>query len=55
MVNEKQTYQYKSDDSILFGLNDDYSLSIVEVYRLYTFYVTYSMCGSQSMKKAFYC
>lgn len=51
MANEKQTYQYKSEDSILSGLTDDYTLSIVEVYRLYTFYVTYSMCGSQSMKK----
>ena len=51
MANEKQKYQYKSEDSILSGLTDDYTLSIVEVYRLYTFYVTYSMCGSQSMKK----
>lgn len=51
MANEKQTYQYKREDSILFGLTDDYALSIVEVYRLYTFYVTYSMCGNQSMKK----
>lgn len=47
----KQTYKYKKEKSIIYGLEDDYSLSEIEYYYLYSFYVTYSMCGSQSYKK----
>ncbi len=47
----KQTYQYLVAGSIL-GVNaDEYILSENEYYRLYSFFVTYSMCGRQSAKK----
>lgn len=47
----KQTYQYKKENSILGNLQDEYRLSENEYYRLYSFYVTYSLCGNQSAKK----
>jgi hypothetical protein len=47
----KQTYKYKKENSIVGNLIDDYSLSEREYYEIYSFYVTYSMCGSQSAKK----
>lgn len=51
MANRKQTYQYKKDNSILANQEDEYKLSVKEYYRLYNFFVTYSCCGNQSMKK----
>lgn len=47
----KQGYKYKKADSILGLMLDEYSLTESEFYQLYSFYVTYSMCGAQSMKK----
>lgn len=47
----KQTYKYKIADSILGTSRDDYELSRDEYFRLYSFYVTYSMCGKQSWKR----
>lgn len=51
MAKKKQTYKYIIADSILGNLHDEYSLSEQEYYRIYSFYVTYSMCGKQSAKK----
>ena len=48
---QKQTYKYRKADSILYNLTDEYVLTNEEYYELYSFYVTYSMCGNQSMKK----
>lgn len=46
-----QTYEYRIDKSILTCATDDYWLTQEEYYRIYSFYVTYSMCGRQSLKK----
>jgi len=51
MGTERQTYRYKKEDSIMGNLRDEYSLTPEEYYKVYSFYVTYSMCGSQSAKK----
>ena len=48
---QKQTYKYRKANSILYNLTDEYVLTNEEYYELYSFYVTYSMCGNQSMKK----
>lgn len=48
---KKQSYQYKKENSILGDLLDEYDLSENEYYRLYSFYVTFSLCGTQSAKK----
>ena len=48
---DKQSYQYKKENSILGSCVDAHRLSEDEYYKLYSFYVTYSMCGSQSAKK----
>lgn len=48
---EKQTYKYIVKESILYGCKDEYELNEQEFKLLYSFYVTYSMCGSQSWKK----
>ncbi len=52
MANAKQTYKYISSNSIL-GENfvNEYNLSIEEYYKLYSFFVTYSLCGTQSYQK----
>ena len=47
----KQTYQYIVAKSILGSNPDEYSLTEHEYYQMYSFYVTYSMCGTQSAKK----
>lgn len=47
----KQKYQYLVAESILKNIEDEYLLEEHEYYRIYSFYVTYSMCGSQSFKK----
>lgn len=47
----KQTYKYIKSKSIIFDQKDEYSLTEKEYYLLYSFYVTYSMCGNQSQKK----
>ena len=47
----QQTYRYIKRNSILGDLHDDYHLSQEEFYKIYNFYVAYSMCGSQSAKK----
>ncbi len=46
-----KTYPYVIRNSILYGLTDEYSLSKEEYYLLYSFFVTHSMCGTQSAKK----
>ena len=46
-----QTYKYIVNNSIVGIGNDEYSLSQEEYSSLYSFYVTYSMCGKQSLKK----
>ena len=46
-----QTYKYVEAKSILGTAPDEYHLTVDEYYRLYSFYVTYSMCGTQSRKK----
>lgn len=51
MSKSQQTYQYKKGESILGDLHDDYQLTQEEFYKLYSFYVTFSMCGNQSAKK----
>lgn len=47
---DNQTYRYIKADSILQGGND-YVLKQEEYYLLYNFFVTYSVCGSQSFQK----
>lgn len=44
-------YKYIKENSIIFAENDEYSLTEHEFFCVYSFYVTYSMCGSQSLKK----
>lgn len=51
MKNEKQTYKYCKERSIISNQIDEYQLTQEEYYKIYSFYVTYSMCGSQSGKK----
>lgn len=51
MTKIKQTYKYKIAGSILGDTSDEYKLSENEFFRIYSFYVTYSMCGSLSAKK----
>lgn len=46
-----QTYPYRIAGSILYNQDDDYSLSVMEFYLIYSFFVTYSCCGTQSGKK----
>ena len=46
--------KYAKDQSILHNINDEYTLSAEEYYKLYSFYVTYSMCATQSMKKRYF-
>jgi len=43
--------RYKERDSILYNIDDEYSLDKNEYYLLYNFFVTYSLCGNQSKKK----
>lgn len=47
---EYEKYKYIKSESIVKGLND-YELEEREYYLLYSFFVTYSLCGSQSFKK----
>lgn len=47
---DKQTYKYIKEKSIVYGIEDQYSLSKDEYYMLYSFFVTYSMCPNQSGK-----
>lgn len=51
MAKNVSRYPYRINASILYNQTDDYSLSESEFYRLYSFFVTYSCCGNQSMKK----
>lgn len=46
-----QTYKYIVNDSIVGTGNDEYTLSQEEYALIYSFYVTYSMCGKQSLKR----
>lgn len=48
---EKQTYKYICKDSIVYNAKDEYELTQEEYFLLYSFFVTYSMCGVQSAKK----
>lgn len=50
-VKNNQPYRYLVSGSILYGQTDDYQLTEQEYFRLYNFFVTYSCCGKQSMKK----
>ena len=47
----KQTYQYVKNHSILGTNIDEYMLTKEEYYRIYSFYVTYSLCKRLSFKK----
>lgn len=47
---EKQTYKYIKNNSIIHNLKDEYEFTKDEYYLLYQFFVTYSMCGKQSSK-----
>ncbi len=47
---KRQTYRYKKAKSILEGLSDEYELTENEYYKLYSFFVTYSLCENQSRK-----
>lgn len=51
MAKDKQTYKYKKEESIVDPSRDEYSLSEHDYYLLYSFFVTYSLCGTQSRKK----
>jgi hypothetical protein len=46
----KPTYKYRKQASIIGTAPDEYDLTENEYYRLYSFFVTYSMCQSQSSK-----
>ena len=47
----KQTYQYRQEKSILFGMRNTYEFTDKEYRTLYTFFVTYSLCKSLSWQK----
>ena len=51
MKSKGSKHRYIVAASILGNSNDEYCLSENEYYKIYSFYVTYSMCGSQSAKK----
>ena len=45
------TYKYIKNNSIVLSTSDNYKLLDREYILLYSFFVTYSMCGNQSSKK----
>ena len=51
MAKDKQTYKYRQEESIVASTIDEYTLSEHQYYLLYAFFVTYSLCGTQSHKK----
>lgn len=51
MVKNKNSYKYIKGNSILRKVVDEYNLNLEEYFLLYSFYVTYSLCGNQSAKK----
>ena len=55
MVKDKQTYKYKKEESIVDQSLDEYFLSEHHYYLLHSFFVTYSLCGTQSRKKRTLC
>lgn len=48
---EKCTYAYIKEQSILYSVQNEYEFSENDYYKLYSFFVTYSMCENQSMKQ----
>lgn len=50
-MEKKQTYKYVKQKSILYNVSSDYCLSQNEYYKLYSFYVTYSLCEGLSWQK----
>ncbi len=46
----KQTYKFIKEKSILANLTDEYDLTENEFYKLYSFFVTYSLSKKQSGK-----
>ena len=50
-MGKRQTYRYLVRKTILGTEDDEYQLTQLQAYRLYAFYVTYSMCATQSFKK----
>lgn len=48
---KKQRYKYIRENSIVLNFKDEYKLLHEEYFLLYSFFVTYSMCGTQSGKK----
>lgn len=50
MSKNKLAYKYIKNNSICHS-TDEYLLTVKEYYKLYSFYVTYSMCKTQSNKK----
>ena len=51
MKKNKQTYKYVKQQSILYGVASEYCLSQNEYYKLYLFYVTYSLCDNLSWQQ----
>lgn len=49
-MKQKQTYRFLRENSIIYNLPDEYSLTYAEYHSLYAFFVTYSMCKGQSNK-----
>lgn len=47
----KQTYQYTQDQSIIYGLQNEYEITDEEYRMIYTFFVTYSLCKNLSWQK----
>ena len=45
------SYKYIKANSILGNDEDEYALTKAEFYSIYSFFVSYSMCGNQSAKK----
>ena len=48
---QRKGYKYIRCNSIVNPLSNEYELSTYEYYKLYAFFVTYSMCGRQSLRR----
>lgn len=50
-MKDNAKYKYIKENSIIYAERDEYLLTEHEFFCMYSFYVTYSMCGVQSFKK----
>lgn len=48
------TFAYKKEESLVFNLPDDFAFSINEYYRLYSFFVTYSLYDKTNVRNRNY-